>query len=1171
MAKNTNTIFNKRTHVIVIITMLLFLSIAPSIQGINNSFAATTAVLEEKWHGSYANWQFKFKGYNGYGLCAYDSKKSADVGASGTVSDVTNNNVIKIVYYVMYKKSGAGLSKMEMRYSHVYISYKVNGKKSLTDTALKYLDDALEWAKQYEAMDMPPEYEQFKVYEWTPTGNSKDRQSVVFFSYVKPGSISLIKKSSDNKAMSTGMYSMIGTEYTIYKSDRKTVVDKLIVYNEDGETNTVMASPGTYYVRETMTPTGSGFQINDAWLTAEVKSGNHVELQTEGTAAEVPIPGKVYIRKHVEDDDPVTTKFEFELINVNDNSIRYSLAVGPDSGLVSETIEILAGTYIVTEHFAEGYESKTEPFEITVKPGETKEIEWTNRMLNENKLKVIKENLDGLSTKGFKFKLSGVLFKRIVENGETKYITERKLTEESAIEKAGLGNDSLTFDSEIYPENKLSVGKWSINKKDLNAINEAAASGKTGEYQLSFTNEIQNGEDNITIEVKSIVSLKQMLQNQGSNAGRSVKEGTPVQAVEEIYEGIKANYNKSIEFAAAKTEYLDSETGKNYTEIVLGDNDNSEINVPFGRYTVSEDMTSSQSARYHDEEGKSFYYAGEKRTVILSQTRDVTAESKSGDYTFSFENIPRTASAALMKTTDKGEPEGVSFNLKSVGKNASGEEYENNFVTDDNGYINFGSLYAGTYILQEQSFDSNKWINTYPLEGYSAPAIKFTITGNENGTVWIGGEPGNGHTETGDNENPKVYFHNKHYTDLFISKVDSDTRLFLPGVKFEIHDEDDNTVVKFTLIRNDDGIADIDISYAADGITGGSSIGEDVPEDADSREYIVIKGLEEGKKYSIVETEAPHGYLTSDEISFEFSDGMNIHIQNRIPEILTTATDNETEDHISMAGENVRFTDHVSYNKLVLGREYTLKGTLVYAGDEFISENESAVINNGEPVTAYTTFIPEEEKGIQNVEFTFDGSDTAGKDIVIFEELISDDVTVISHCDPNNKNQTISMPEIKTKAKIKGKEIIDEITYNNLISGKRYAARGWLVDTKTGKKIEGSDGFNTFYINDGEEGGSIEVTLKADMSILAGKKVTVFEELYLVNEEIDADTGIPKVTSEVKVAEHKDLKDLDQTVEIPKRSSPKTGDISGGLIGLMYTSMLISICSIILIIKKRRT
>lgn len=241
------------------------------------------------------------------------------------------------------------------------------------------------------------------------------------------------------------------------------------------------------------------------------------------------------------------------------------------------------------------------------------------------------------------------------------------------------------------------------------------------------------------------------------------------------------------------------------------------------------------------------------------------------------------------------------------------------------------------------------------------------------------------------------------------------------------------------------------------------------------------------------------------------------------PAIRTQASDSETGNHISCADDKVRITDKVSYTNLKPGKEYLLKGTLM---DKVTGE--PVLIKNKE-VTGETYFIPSEKNGTAEVIFTFDGRSLAGRNVVVFERLYTDDEesAVAVHEDINDEGQTIGFPEIHTTAADSetgtgiaygddSVTIEDTVAYSNLATGVQYVVRGYLVDKKTGEKITGTDGERTFLPI--EQSGKVIMRFTFDGRNLSGRDVVAFERLEYKG----------KV-----VAVHKDIKDKDQTVHIP--------------------------------------
>lgn len=257
------------------------------------------------------------------------------------------------------------------------------------------------------------------------------------------------------------------------------------------------------------------------------------------------------------------------------------------------------------------------------------------------------------------------------------------------------------------------------------------------------------------------------------------------------------------------------------------------------------------------------------------------------------------------------------------------------------------------------------------------------------------------------------------------------------------------------------------------------------------------------------------------------------------PTIRTLAKDSATGDHIACADGKVTIIDTVSYYNLTVGQQYTLKGVLMD------KETGEAIKAGGKSITASKTFTPEKASGTVDMEFTFDGSDLAGKTTVVFEEIFKnidtdgdkkpdapEEKPTAEHKDINDEGQTICFPEIKTNATDSETEdhvanahkkatIIDKVSYTNLIPGKEYIVSGTLMDQKTGKALlvggEKVTAAKTFTPDSAD--GYVELKFILDASALAGKTTVVFETL-----NYDGKT----------VAVHKDIKDKDQTVRFPK-------------------------------------
>lgn len=256
--------------------------------------------------------------------------------------------------------------------------------------------------------------------------------------------------------------------------------------------------------------------------------------------------------------------------------------------------------------------------------------------------------------------------------------------------------------------------------------------------------------------------------------------------------------------------------------------------------------------------------------------------------------------------------------------------------------------------------------------------------------------------------------------------------------------------------------------------------------------------------------------------------------QITIPEIRTTLTDDGTGSHSASCGEKITLTDTVVYRGLLPGKKYRLAAVLMTT-DETGKETEIKDAG-GDPVMAEKTFTAKTADGEETVTFTVDTTALAGKKIVCFEDLYLENVKLATHADIRDESQTVTVPSIRTNAldAVTGKHIAsegntvikDRITYTNLTPGCSYRVRGVLMNTGTGKPV--AAGFLKKVTGETEfvpetPNGTVEVSFPISTEKLSGVTTAVFEELYLV-----------RGGKEIPAAEHKDISDTDQQVNIPE-------------------------------------
>ncbi len=121
------------------------------------------------------------------------------------------------------------------------------------------------------------------------------------------------------------------------------------------------------------------------------------------------------------------------------------------------------------------------------------------------------------------------------------------------------------------------------------------------------------------------------------------------------------------------------------------------------------------------------------------------------------------------------------------------------------------------------------------------------------------------------------------------------------------------------------------------------------------------------------------------------------------PEIGTEAVNGDTGEKYIEAGKKAVIKDRVHYSGLIRGYTYEIKGTLI---DKSTGKE---LLVNGEKVTAGKEFSPNKGEGYIEVEFTFDASSAANRELVVFEELEWSGQMIAEHKDINDEGQTVTV------------------------------------------------------------------------------------------------------------------------------------------------------------------
>ncbi|MCR4673111.1 MAG: VaFE repeat-containing surface-anchored protein [Lachnospiraceae bacterium] len=265
-------------------------------------------------------------------------------------------------------------------------------------------------------------------------------------------------------------------------------------------------------------------------------------------------------------------------------------------------------------------------------------------------------------------------------------------------------------------------------------------------------------------------------------------------------------------------------------------------------------------------------------------------------------------------------------------------------------------------------------------------------------------------------------------------------------------------------------------------------------------------------------------------------------------DIDTTAADSVIQGHVGYSGDSeVTISDTVTYDNLVPGEVYTIKGTLYEASGEPLAYGE-------ETFSEQYTFTAGYHAGSETLQFTIPGEAAAGKKIVVgevlyFGEETSDSAVIGKHFDLEDEDQTIFYPAISTSAR--GEEsgdsyieadvnavIIDTCYYSAILPGTEYMLKACLMDKETGLPVteNGSEVTASLYFTPDTESGEQEIRITFDAENYLTHDIVVFEYLY------DAQTG-------ELAASHEDYASEEQTVRVIKSIELTVGKTARGVSG----------------------